>query len=88
MVNDKDIKSVLKLLPQTAKYYFTNASTQRSIPAKDIQLLAAKEGLNGQVFADVKSAYDTALAEADKEDFVFIGGSSYVVADLLSALAH
>ena len=88
MVNDKDIKSVLKLLPQTAKYYFTNASTQRSIPAKDIQLLAAKEGLNGQVFTDVKSAYDTALAEADKEDFVFIGGSSYVVADLLSALAH
>jgi len=88
MVNDKDIKSVLKLLPQTAKYYFTNASTQRSIPAKDIQLLAVNEGLNGQVFVDVKSAYDTALAEADKEDFVFIGGSSYVVADLLSALAR
>lgn len=87
MVNDKDIKSVLKLLPQTAKYYFTNASTQRSIPAKDIQLLAANEGLNGQVFTNVKSAYETALAEADKEDFVFIGGSSYVVADLLSALA-
>ena len=76
------------MLPATATYYFTQASTHRAIPAAQVALLAADHGLHGHAFNDVATAYHAALADASPSDFIFVGGSSYVVADLLTALTH
>lgn len=85
MVNDKDINGVLKMLPRKAVYYFTQASVKRALPACEIQRMAAVHGLNGKAFSSVQEAYRQALCESDKEDFIFVGGSTFVVADFLSA---
>lgn len=84
MVDDKDVRAVMDLLPQEACYYFTQADTHRAIPADRISQLAAERNLQGQVFHSVKEAYRKALEDSDAEDFIFVGGSSYVVADFLS----
>ena len=86
MVNDKDITSVLALLPKDATYYFTQASVSRALPATEVQHLAERIGLSGQTYATVKEAYQAALASAHPDDFVFVGGSTFIVADLLSFL--
>ena len=85
MVNDKDINGVLKMLPRKAVYYFTQASVKRALPAHEMQRMAAIHGLNGKAFPSVQEAYRQALFESDKEDFIFVGGSTFVVADFLSA---
>lgn len=84
MVDDKDVDAVTDLLPKTAVYYYTQAATHRAIPATDLQRKGALKGLKGNAYATVKEAYKTALDNSEAEDFVFVGGSSYVVADLLS----
>lgn len=84
MVNDKDINGVLALLPKDAIYYFTQASVARALPAKEIAGLAAKHNLHGEQYSTVEQATKQALHDADKDDFIFIGGSSFIVADLLS----
>ena len=84
MVDDKDVNGVLALLPQDAEYYFTQADTHRAIPAVTLADMAAAHGLKGQAFPTVKEAYSAALASAATNDFIFVGGSSYVVADFLS----
>ena len=86
MVNDKDITSVLALLPKDATYYFTQASVSRALPATEVQHLAERTGLSGQTYHSVKEAYQAALASAHPDDFVFVGGSTFIVADLLSFL--
>lgn len=85
MVNDKDITSVLSLLPPDATYYFTQASVPRALPAKQMQELAAHHGLHGQAYPTVKEAYLAAQRQADPQDGIFIGGSCFVVADLLDS---
>ena len=84
MVDDKDIDTVLAMLPKHASYYFTQASTHRAIPAERVAELARHHQLNGNTYSTVAQAYQAAIADADSDDFIFIGGSSYVVADLLS----
>lgn len=84
MVNDKDINGVLRMLPRDAVYYFTQASVKRALPADEMQRMAAVHGLNGRAFSSVQEAYRQALSESDKEDFIFVGGSTFVVADFLS----
>ena len=84
MVDDKDVKAVLDLLPPKAYYYFTQAYTHRAIPADRICQLATERRLQGQVFHSVKKAYRKAMEDSDADDFIFVGGSSYVVADFLS----
>ena len=84
MVNDKDIRGVLALLPTDATYYFTQASVKRALPAEEMQRQASAFGLQGNAYPNVKTALEAALAQADAEDFVFVGGSSFIVADLLS----
>lgn len=86
MVDDKDISTVLAMLPKDATYYFTNADSHRAIPAEKVRALAEPFGLQGSQYPDVITAYRAAMAAASPSDFVFIGGSSYVVADLLTAL--
>lgn len=85
MVDDKDVDAVMALLPTDAVYYFTQADTHRAIPVAALMQLAAEKGLQGQAFPTVKTACQAALEDCAAEDFVFVGGSSYVVADLLSA---
>lgn len=88
MVDDKDVAHVLQLLKEKlenrVKYYWTQPSTKRAIPVEKLSELALKLGLHGETYHSVKEAYNAALKNAEKGDFVFVGGSSYVVADLLS----
>ena len=87
MVDDKDVSTVMGMLPKDATFYWTQAETHRAIPAQKISELAEEQGIHGEVFTTVKDAYIKALKDADKDDFVFVGGSSYVVADLLTFLS-
>ena len=86
MAGDKDVRSVLALLPRDAAYYFTQASVRRALPAADLLREAVACGLAGAAYPTVASAYTQALADADADDFLFVGGSSFVVADLLAFL--
>ena len=83
MVNDKDIDNVIKMLPKNAIYYFTEADTHRALPWVEIQQKAIANGLYGVGYPSVKEAFAAALRNAAHDDFVFVGGSSYVVADFL-----
>lgn len=83
MVSDKDIRTVLSYMPQNARYYFTQASVKRAMPATDFAELAYKQGLKGDVYADIESAFVAASNAATPEDIIFIGGSTFVVADFL-----
>lgn len=83
MVNDKDISGVLKMLPKHAIYYFTRASVKRALSENELQESARKEGLQGDTYPDVKTAVAAAKKKADENDFIFVGGSSFIVADLL-----
>jgi len=83
MVDDKDVNGVLELLPKQAVYYFTKADSHRAINERSIQMLAANHGLVGNSYPTVNEAYKTAIKNATHDDFVFIGGSSYVVGDFL-----
>lgn len=84
MVNDKDINGVLALMPKEAIYYFTQASVARALDSESLQTLAAQHSLHGTTYPTVIAATQAALSEADVDDFIYVGGSSFVVADLLS----
>ncbi len=88
MAEDKDIDSVLKLLPQHAFYYFTQASVKRAMNAQTLAEKAKEYKLSGQCFSSVREAYFEAYNNATISDFIFIGGSSFVVADLLTFLSQ
>jgi dihydrofolate synthase/folylpolyglutamate synthase len=84
MVNDKDIDTVLTLLPKNGVYYFTQAKIKRAFPSEDLLQKGQLAGLNGKAFSTIEEAIKAALNEADKEDLIFIGGSNYVVGEALS----
>ena len=88
MVDDKDINTVMQLLPKQAVYYFTQASSHRAIPVHKVQEIATAHQLEGMTFSNVKDAYQQALSDAHPEDFIFVGGSSYLVADLLTDFTY
>lgn len=83
MVNDKDIDGVLSLMPQDAIYYFTQASIKRAMPVDSFAEIANQHHLEGSIYPTVEEAVKAALAEADPADLVFIGGSSFIVADAI-----
>ena len=83
MVNDKDISGVISLLPRKAQYYFTQASVARALSADEVASIAANHGLKGESYASVTEAYNAAKRDASEGDLIFIGGSTFVVADLL-----
>lgn len=83
MVDDKDVEGIMNLLPKNATYYFTKASTKRAISENILKLYAQQLGLQGECYSNVVSAYEAITNHAKENDFVFIGGSSYVVADFL-----
>lgn len=84
MVDDKDIRGVLNLLPTNATYYFTQATVKRALPADELRQRAHAVGLQGESYPDVAAAVRAAQKESLPEDFIFVGGSSFVVADLLA----
>ncbi len=86
MAADKDIASCLDVLPRQAHYIFTQASVRRALPAPDLQALALRHGLSGEACPTVAAAYGSALSQARPDDLIFVGGSTFVVADLLSSL--
>lgn len=81
--SDKDLTEILHLLPKEGTYYFTNADIKRALPAKELQKVAAEQGLVGSVYPDVPSAVRAAQGCAQPDDTIFVGGSSFVVADWL-----
>ena len=83
MVEDKDFEGVMNLLPKDATYYYTQAKNHRAISGDVLKMYGMGIGLSGESFPDVATAYRIARDSADNGDLVFIGGSSYVVADFL-----
>lgn len=86
MVDDKDIQTVMTLLPKNAIYYFTKATTHRAIPEDKVKECGAEHGLKGKTYGSVTEAYRAAMDDAQPDDFVFVGGSSYIVADFLESI--
>jgi dihydrofolate synthase/folylpolyglutamate synthase len=82
VVKDKDIHHVLQLLPKEGNYYFCQASVPRALDAEVLATQARAEGLQGEVVRDVNEALAQAIAHAGPDDMIFVGGSTFVVADL------
>lgn len=85
MVDDKDIYGVMNLLPKDATYYYTKPDTKRAFPETSLQVFGEQFGLHGQCFPNVADAADAAIDMANTDDFIFIGGSTYVVADFMKS---
>lgn len=83
MVNDKDITTILKMLPKNATYYFCKANIPRALPAQELKQQAEKEGLHGELFSTVKDALSAAQLNAGINDLVFVGGSTFTVAEVV-----
>ena len=82
MVKDKDIRDVLALLPKDANYYFCQAKIPRALDAESLSEMALAAGLTGKVVADVNEGVGEARKQATEEDMIFIGGSTFVVAEI------
>lgn len=83
MLGDKDVTSVLEMLPVNAKYYFCQPDLERAMPAHQLAEQAAKFMLQGPVFETVTLALNAAKATAETDDLIFVGGSTFVVAEVL-----
>ncbi|MDO4704071.1 folylpolyglutamate synthase/dihydrofolate synthase family protein [Tannerella sp.] len=83
MASDKDVDSVLNMMPKQASYYFTQASVKRALSEEELARKALKHGLYGTTYPTVREAVRAATEEARNDDLIFIGGSTFVVADAL-----
>ena len=90
MVSDKDVDGVLSMLkaqiPSPYSIYFTQASVRRAMPADELAKKAEAHNLHGTIYNNVESAFISAKANAEADDIIYIGGSTFVVADLLSVI--
>jgi dihydrofolate synthase/folylpolyglutamate synthase len=83
-VNDKDLSGIFPLFPKDATYYFTKALVPRALNEKILKGEASRFGLEGNSFENVAIAVQTARKNADKNDMIFIGGSTFIVAEVLN----
>ena len=83
MVSDKDRQKILTLLPKNAIYYYCKPSVIRGLTSDELSKEGNEVGLEGRPFVDVKSAYMQAQEDARPQDLIYVGGSTFVVADLL-----
>ena len=83
VVSDKDITKILSLLPVNASYYFCKAAIPRALPEKDLLLQAKAFGLMGAAYPSVKDALAAAKKQASENDLVFVGGSTFTVAEVV-----
>lgn len=84
-VSDKDVDHIIPFFPKDAVYYFTNAAIPRAMPVAELAEKMERTGRSGRSFATVEEAYVAASGESNDNDVVFIGGSTFVVADFLAA---
>ena len=78
-----DIDAIMSQLPKDARYYWTKGSTKRAFPENSLKVFGEQFGLKGEAYPNVQQAYNAALEDAHFDDFIFVGGSNYVVADFL-----
>ncbi|WP_159021620.1 folylpolyglutamate synthase/dihydrofolate synthase family protein [Formosa sp. L2A11] len=83
VVNDKDVSSILPLLPKNATYYFCKPDVPRGMSATVLQSYFLQSGFKGDVYGSVNEAYKKALQVAKQNDFIYIGGSTFVVAEII-----
>lgn len=83
MASDKDIERVMSTLPHEACYYWTKASVKRATSEQTIANIATKYDLHGKTYGSVAEAYEAAVNNASTNDYIYVGGSSFIVADLL-----
>ena len=83
MVNDKDIEKILSMLPKDARYYFAKANIPRGLDAKELKEKANAVGLKGRAYSSVKNALKAAKRKAEKDDLIYVGGSTFVVAEVI-----
>ena len=86
-VNDKDVPAMLAMLPTEAVFYFCAAAIPRALPATELAELGRQAGLDGQAYESVTAAIAAARAAAGADDVVFIGGSTFVVAEVAELYA-
>jgi dihydrofolate synthase/folylpolyglutamate synthase len=84
LVNDKNLDQIFEILPQEATYFFTQATISRALPAGELAAHARTHGLKGEVISSVHEAVAKAKSKAQTNDLIFIGGSTFVVADYFS----
>tara|TARA_R110002126_G_scaffold291535_1_gene453456 strand:- start:3355 stop:4563 length:1209 start_codon:yes stop_codon:yes gene_type:complete len=83
VVSDKKLEDVLPLFPKTATYYFCKPNIPRGLPEDELQWKAKNFQLNGEKFSSVEKAYQSALLNANQEDTIYVGGSTFVVAEII-----
>ncbi len=83
VVKDKNIDAILSLMPKQAQYYFCQANIDRAMEVEELAKKAIKSGLKGAAHTSVKQALKNAKKNATKDDFIFVGGSAFVVAEVL-----
>lgn len=83
VVSDKDLKTVLPLFPKNAIYYFCRPNIPRGLDEVEFKDQCAKFHLNGEAYSSVENAYKTALNKAQKNDLIYVGGSTFVVAEVV-----
>jgi len=83
VVKDKKLEEILPLFPNDAFYYFAKADIPRGKPAFELKEQAADFGLKGRSYVSVKNAFKAAKRKAKKDDLIFVGGSIFVVAEVL-----
>ena len=83
VVNDKNLNTILPLFPKEARYYFCCPNVVRGLPVNDLKAQAENFNLDGAAYKTVKEAYTDALNKATKDDLIYVGGSTFVVAEIL-----
>lgn len=85
-VADKDVDHILPLFPKDAEYYLTNAAIPRALKVEELQSKCEIAGIKGNSYRSVAEAYKAAMSESSPEDVIYVGGSTFIVADLLAAI--
>ncbi|MFN3754540.1 bifunctional folylpolyglutamate synthase/dihydrofolate synthase [Flavobacterium sp.] len=83
VVNDKNLGDILPLFPKNAKYYFCKPNIPRGLEAEILATKASNFELKGQIYNSVSNAYENATKKASSNDFIYVGGSTFVVAEIL-----
>lgn len=82
-VADKDLDHILPLFPKSAIYYLTQAQIPRALDYRELHKRVTELGYNATAWPTVREAYEAALADSTPDDILFIGGSTFIVADFL-----
>ncbi|WP_372757970.1 glutamate ligase domain-containing protein, partial [Mariniflexile sp.] len=83
VVNDKDLSTIIDLLPKNAHYYFCKPDIPRGLDAQELKNILKPHGIEGLAYNSVNQAYKMALENATANEFIFVGGSTFVVAEII-----